>query len=87
MHCIEYATRFGVKFVVTLVVADAVNDASGDILNIDMSCRTEFAGNNDLPGGDEGFTRDFGVFVLGKIGIHDSVRNLVCHFIGVPFRN
>ena len=46
------ATRLCVELVLRLVVADAVDDAAGHVLDLDVGVGADFAGNDDQTGSD-----------------------------------
>ena len=83
----EDAAGVSVEHVVAPGIADAVDDASGDVLYIDVCFRTHFAGNYYQSRRAEGFARHLRFGVAAKEFVEYRVGYLVRDFVGVPFRN
>ncbi len=56
---VEDSAGFAVKFQLAAVVAYFLDNASGDFHQVDVGLALDFAGDNDLPGGDEGLAGYF----------------------------
>ncbi len=61
----EHAARVGVKFVLTLVVADAINHLARHFHQVDVGLAFHLAGNHHLSGSDKGLARHAAVRVEG----------------------
>ena len=81
----EHAAGVALEHVFALGVADAVDDLTGDALEVNVCFGLDFARHHDLSGGDEGFARHFRAGVEGEKLVEDGITDLVCHFVGVSF--
>ena len=77
----------GRKSDLRIVVPDVPDHTARDFCPGDNGFRCDLAGNHDQVGGAKGLTRNAAFRVLRKTGIQNCVRDLVCDFIGMSFRN
>ena len=83
----EDAAAFGLKLIGGLGVTDAGNGAAHHVLNVYVSLRLYLACHNHLPRRNEGFAGNFRVRVESQELVKHGVRDLVSHFVGMPFRH
>ena len=71
------------------VVADVLHNAAGDLLRVDRiePLAGDLAHVDHEPWPAHGLAGHVGAGVLGEAGVQHGVRDLVCHFVGVSFRN
>ena len=81
----EHAAGVALEHVLTLGVSDAVDDLAGNALQVDVGLGLHFAGQHHLSGGDERFAGHLRLGVEGQQFVQHGIRNLVGHFVGVPF--
>ena len=82
----EYSAGVAVEFIFAACVPDAVDDAAGDFVQVDVSTRFYFTGEDDLPGGYQCFASDFRLGVVSEKFVEQGVGNLIGHLVGVSFR-
>ena len=83
----EHAARFGLEHIVGMGVADSFDHAADGVLNIDIGVGFDFAADDDEARGTQRLASDFRFGVVAQKFVEDGVRNLVGHFVGVPFRH
>ena len=81
----QNTTTGGIKHVLTLGVADALNGVPSDLLHVNVGLAFHLSSQNHLTGGHQGFTSHFGLGVESEKMINQRIRNLIGHLIGVPF--
>ena len=83
----QNSARVSVKHQLAAVIADSVDDTSGNTLKIDIGIAVDFAGENDLTGGYEGFTGDLRFGIADEKFIENRIADLVGDFVGMTFRH
>ena len=68
-------------------ITDVLDRIAHDPGNIHIAVGGEFAHHQHHARRRTAFDRHAGVFVLGEHGVQHRVRDLVAHFIGMPFRH
>src|SRR6185369_9740247 len=74
-----------IESVERIVIANGLNDAADQGLEIDVGFGGNFAGDDNQSGGGESFARDAAHRVFAQAGIENSVRNLVGDLVGMAF--
>ena len=70
------------------VVADAVDDRAGGLLDVDVCVlRADLAADDHKAAAAESLTCDLGVLILTEEFVQDGVRDLVGHLVRVTLRN
>jgi hypothetical protein len=75
----------GLEHILALGVADAPDHLAGDFLHVEVGFGLDFAGQHDLPSGDERLAGNLAAGVKGEEIINERVRNLIGNFVGVSF--
>ena len=75
--------RIAVETVITLGVADLVDDATCHTLHIDIGLRAHLAGDDHETRRAEGFAGDLRIGVVAKEFVENGVGNLIRDLIGV----
>src|SRR4029077_1659744 len=81
------AASFGVEAVLGAGVADVADHFAGDIGEIHVGFRGDFAGNDNQTGGDERLTGHAAHGVVLQHGVEDRIGNLVSNFVRVTLGN
>ena len=76
MHGRENAAGVAVEAEVTAVVADLVDHAAADVLEVDIGLALDFSGHDHLACGDESFACYFRLWVAGDKFVEDGVGDL-----------
>ena len=87
VDCREYAARSGVELILAAIVTYAIDDAAHDTLYVDIRLRTHLARHHYKTRGAERLARHLRLGVVTQKFIEDSIRNLIRHLVGVPFRD
>ncbi|OPZ92994.1 MAG: hypothetical protein BWY72_02485 [Bacteroidetes bacterium ADurb.Bin416] len=83
----EDTARIAFKHIVAFGITNAVDDGSGDFLKVDIGLRLDFSGQDNLSGGDQGFTGNFRGGVESQEFIEDGIRDLVGDLVGMTLGN
>ena len=83
----ENTTAVAIEFILSLGIADAVDDSTRCVEKIDISIALDLAGKNDLSCSDKCLTSHLAVRILCKKLVENSIADLVSHFVWVSFRH
>ena len=81
----QHTAAGSVKHVIGLGVADAADGVTDRGLDVHVGFRLHFAHHHHHAGGTETLAGHLRFRILHQELIQDGVRNLVCHFVGMPF--
>ena len=83
----QHAARVAFEHVFALGVAHLLDDLAGNERHVHVGLGLHFAGQDDLPGGDERLAGHLRLGVVSQQFVKHGVRYLVGHFVGVSFRH
>src|SRR5208337_131932 len=83
----NHRAGIGVEAVDGVVVADGLNYAAHQALEVHVSFGGNFAGDDDQAGAGQGFTGDAAGGVFTQAGVENGIGNLVGDLVGMSFGN
>ena len=83
----QHAARVAFEHVFALGVAHLLDDLAGNERHVHVGLGLHFAGQDDLPSGDERLAGHLRLGVVSQQFVEHGVRYLVGHFVGVSFRH